>query len=154
MNLMLYIPATGEAQEWMHTVLERVPTKVSAELFRSIGSFSRRLRRPVEGLTIAVLVVGNKEDLANIILIRDLLSEIPIILILPDRAAENTAAGFGLVPRFLTYADGDKAEVGAVLAKMFANYKKKSKAFQTREAFPESAHGGWAPEEVTEPGRD
>lgn len=126
MKVMFYIPATGEAQEWMNEVIKMTPAQAVSELYRNFGSLSCRLRRPSESLTVAVLVVGNKEDLANIISIRDLLFEIPIILILPDRAADITAAGFSLVPRFLTYADGNKAEVGAVLEKMFENHKKKT----------------------------
>ncbi len=125
MNTIFYIPATREAQEWVNAVIKMMPAAASAELYRNIGNLSRRLRRPSEGLTIAVLVASDREDLANIISIRDLLFEIPVILILPDRAADITAAGFSLVPRFLTYADGNKLEVGAVLEKMFANYKKK-----------------------------
>ena len=129
MNVIFYIPATSEAQEWMNAVIKMMPAQASAELYRNIGSLSRRLRRPSEGLTIAVLVAGNREDLANFISIHDLLFEIPVILILPDRTADLTAAGFSLAPRFLTYADGNKAEVGAVLEKMFANYKKKNMEF-------------------------
>jgi hypothetical protein len=124
MNTIFYITATSETQEWMDAVIKMMPAEASAELYRTIGSLSGRLRRPSEGLTIAVLVAGDRKDLANFISIRDLLFEIPVILILPDRAADITAAGFSLVPRFLTYADGNKSEVGAVLEKMFANYKK------------------------------
>jgi hypothetical protein len=129
MNVIFYLSAADETQEWIYEVIKRAPAEVATEIFRSIGSLSRRLRRPTENSTVAVLVVGNKQVLANIISIRDLLFEIPIILILPDRAADITATGFSLAPRFLTYADGNKAEVGAVLEKMFANYKKKNMEF-------------------------
>ncbi len=126
MNTIFYIPATSDAQDWMNAVIKMMPAQASAELYRNIGSLSRRLRQPSEGLTIAVLVAGDREDLANIIAIRDLLFDIPIILILPDRAADLTTAGFRLAPRFLTYADDNKLEVGAVLEKMFANHNKKN----------------------------
>ena len=129
MNVIFYLSTTDKTQEWIYEVIKRAPAEADTEVFRSIGNFSRRLRQPSDGFAVAVLVVGNKEDLANIISIRHLLSEIPIILILPDRAVDITAAGFSLVPRFLTYADGNKAEVGAVLEKMFANYKKKNGEF-------------------------
>ncbi len=126
MNAIFYIPATSAAQEWMNAVVKMLPAQASAQLYRNIGSLSRRLRRPSEGLSIAVLLAGNRADLAGIISIRDLFFEIPVILILPERAADITAAGFSLAPRFLTYVDGNKLEVGAVLEKMFVNYKKKN----------------------------
>jgi hypothetical protein len=124
MNVIFYLLGTGDAREWMNAVITMMPVQTTVELYRNIGSLAGRLRWPSEGLTIAILMAEDSEDLANIISIRDLLFEIPLILILPDRAPDVTAAGFRLLPRFLTYADGDKLEVGAVLEKMYANYKK------------------------------
>ncbi len=129
MNVIFYLSATDEAQEWIFEVIKKAPAEADTEIFRSIGSLSRRLRRPWDEFAVAVLVAMDKEDMAHIIAIRHLLSEIPVILILSDRGVDTTAMGYTLMPRFLTYTDGNKAEVGAVLEKMFANYKKKMGAF-------------------------
>jgi len=81
-----------------------------------------------------VRLAGNKEDLQNLVAIRHLLSGKPFILILPDRRDGTTAIGHSLGPRFLTYADGNLAEVVAVLEKMIENYNSKRAA--TRSAGP------------------
>ena len=125
MNVLFYIPVTGEASERIHGVVQMVPRKTKTEVFRSIKDLSWRLSRPAESPTIAVLLAGNKEDLLGIASIRHLLSEIPIILILPVRDQDTTAMGHSLSPRFLTYMDGNFAEGGAVLGKMLENYRQK-----------------------------
>jgi len=125
MNVLFYIPATGEADEWIQRAADMVAPKAETEVFRSIGDLSRRLCRPVYGgPTVAVLLAGNEEDLLNMVSIRHLFLDIPIILILYDREEDTTAMGYALYPRFLTYADSNPAEVAAVLGKMVEKYNK------------------------------
>lgn len=126
MNVIFYIQATDKTQEWIYEVTKMAPEKADTEIFGSIRSLSRRLRRPSDDFAIAVLAAVDREDLANIISIRSLFLEIPVILILPDREADTTAMGYTLIPRFLTYTDGNPVEVGAVLEKMLQNHKKKN----------------------------
>ena len=130
MNVLFYIPVTGEAGERIHRVVEMVAPKARTEVFYSIKDLSWRLCRPAESPTIAVLLAGDEEDLLSMISIRHLLSEIPVILILPVRDHSITAMGHRLSPRFLTYMDGNFAEVEAVLGKMLENYKKKEMSEQ------------------------
>ena len=125
MNVLFYIPVTGEAGEKIHRVVEMAAPKARTEVFRSIKDLSWRLCRPAESPAIAVLLAGDEEDLLSIVSIRQLLSEIPIILILPVRDHSTTAMGHSLSPRFLTYMDGNFEEVGAVLGKMLEYYKQR-----------------------------
>ncbi|MCD6199973.1 MAG: hypothetical protein J7K15_15635, partial [Deltaproteobacteria bacterium] len=53
--------------------------------------------------------------------VRDLIWDLRLILILPDREAGTIAKGHILRPRFLTYLDSDFTEVAAVLKKMLSN---------------------------------
>jgi hypothetical protein len=124
MNVLFYIPVTGEAGERIHRVAEMAAPKARTEVFRSIKDLSWRLCRPAESPSIAVLLAGDEEDLLSIVSIRHLLSEIPVILILPVSDHRITAMGHRLSPRFLTYMDGNFAEVEAVLGKMLENYEK------------------------------
>ena len=128
MNILFYIPVAISASEGIHEVVDIAALKAGIEVFRNIEDLSRRLSQPAEGPAIAVLIAGNKEDLINITCISRLLSDLPLILILPDREKNTTAMGYTLNPRFLTYADSNFAEVGAVLEKMLEVYKKKEMA--------------------------
>ena len=88
------------------------------ETYRTIGSLAHRLRQPRYDATIAVLLAANREDLYDLLSIRDLFRGISIILILPDRNADTIAKGHKLRPRFLTYKDSNFGAITAVLGKM------------------------------------
>jgi hypothetical protein len=124
MNIFFYIPHTYIVKEknGFYGVVETAGAKAKTEIFRNIPDLSRRLSRPAETATIAVVLISDRGDLNNFVSIRYLLSDIPFILILPHRDNKTTSIGFDLAPRFLTYADTDLREVGAVLEKMIENY--------------------------------
>jgi hypothetical protein len=125
MNVLFYLPVTSEIDARIQEVVEIVRSMAKTEIFRNIDNLSSRLRRPADGLSIVVLVAGNKKDLVDLAFIRHLLSDTPIILVLSDRQNETIAAGHKLYPRFLTYVDSNLMEVGAVLEKMLRNYEKR-----------------------------
>ncbi|MBW2608233.1 MAG: hypothetical protein JRD05_11425 [Deltaproteobacteria bacterium] len=129
MNILFYLPITSEIDARIQEVVEMVKTMAKTEVFRSIENLSKRLRKPADGFTIAVLVAGNKKDLVDLAFIRYLLSDTPIILVLFDREESTTIMGYGLVPRFLTYMDSNLMEVGAVLEKMIQKYEKREAVF-------------------------
>ena len=126
MNVLFYLPVTSELDARIQEVVEMVKPMAKTEVFRSIGDLSIRLCRPAGSSIIAVLLAGNKIDLVDFAFIRNLLSDTPIILILPDREESTAIIGYALVPRFLTYMDSNLMEVGAVLEKMIKYYEKKN----------------------------
>ncbi|MBN1833625.1 MAG: hypothetical protein JW896_16095 [Deltaproteobacteria bacterium] len=124
MNILFYIPHTDIVKEKqrLYRVVEMAGAKAKTEIFRNVPDLSRRLSKPAETATIAVVLISDRGDLNDFVSIRHLLSDIPFILILPHRDNRTTSIGFNLAPRFLTYADTDLREVGAVLEKMIKNY--------------------------------
>ena len=129
MNVLFYLPLTSEIGSKIQGVVKMAKSMARTEIFRSIGDLSSGLCRPADGFTIAVIVTGTREDLANIISIRQLLSGISVILVLSDSHDETIAAGHKLYPRFLTFMDSNLMEVGAVLEKMIQYYEKREAAF-------------------------
>ena len=125
MNVIFYLPVTGEIDARIQGVVEMVRSMAKTEIFRSIEDLSKKLRLPADGFTIAVLVAGNKKDLVDFVFIRHLLSDTPFIIVLYDRKESTTIMGYGLVPRFLTYMDSNLMEVRAVLEKMIQKYEKR-----------------------------
>jgi hypothetical protein len=92
-----------------------------SEFCLKIDDLTDRLRRPKSDPAIAVLLAGSQIDLENFLAIRDLLNRIRIILILPDRNKDTIKKGHTLLPRFLTFVDGNFDWVTAVLHKMIMN---------------------------------
>lgn len=117
MRLLLYTPLGQGAGERLYQMLRTLIPENDVEVYRTIESLSRRLRQPADDLPIAVLHAARREDLWDILAIRDLLRDIRIILVLPDRDENTIAQGHILRPRFLCYTDSDFATVSAVLEK-------------------------------------
>jgi hypothetical protein len=99
-------------------MIEKLNPKMGLELHRSNVSLAQRLRLPLRGIPIAVLHLTRKEDLTDVLSIKDLLGDIRIILRLPDREEETVSKGHILRPSFLVYPDSELREVTEVLKKM------------------------------------
>ena len=118
MNLVVYAAKSdGVAQHLQNVVEETVPKK-NLQIYQNFNCLSYRLQQPMNGLEIAILLAGSDQDLADFISLHDLLSELRIILILPDRKPSTFAKGHKLGPRYMTYTDSDFQDVKAVLSKM------------------------------------
>jgi hypothetical protein len=122
MRLLLYTPVSGGFGGQLQREIEELIPLNDVEVYRSIENLSNRLRQCAHDLSIAVLHAARREDLSDILSIRDLLRDVRIILILPDRDESTVAKGHTLRPRFLSYSDGGFADVFSVLKKCLASY--------------------------------
>jgi len=118
MNLFFYVSVMEGAGNQLYEIIESVVPEDQIEIYRTTKSLFHRLRQPKDNLNIAVLLASSKKDLSDILSIGDLLSDINIILILPDEEEDTIAKGHTLRPRFLTYSDNSFQGVRAVLMKM------------------------------------
>ena len=125
MKVLFYSSDKKEAGKRFKGVIENLVPAKNREIYRTIKHLSLRLRRPTYDLGIAIILTASKEELLEILSIRDLLRHMRIILILPDRKETTISKGHTLYPRFLSYMDSDFEEVGAVLAKMLKNMDSK-----------------------------
>jgi hypothetical protein len=121
MKVLFYTTQSDWAAEQLQSVIETLVLKDQLEMYRTFDSLSRRLCRPSNNLNIAVLAAADEEELWKIVSLSDLLSDIRIILILPDNKPGTIAKAHTLGPRFLTYLDSDFGEVKSVLNKMLDN---------------------------------
>ncbi len=130
MKLVLYANRTDGAGERLHKIIEALVPEEQTEIYQTIHSLSRRLRRPKCDVAIAVILTTTKDELLEISSLKDLLGDIRVILILPDMEDETIAIGHKLRPRFLSYADGDFKDIGAVLCKIL-DYMQSNKVAQS-----------------------
>ena len=120
MRLLLYTPLGQSIGGQLHEMIGALVSEDDVEVYRTIEGLSRRLRQPGNDLPLAILHAPRREDLWDILAIRDLFRDIRIILVLPDRDENTIAQGHILRPRFLCYSDSDLADVSAVLKKYLA----------------------------------
>jgi hypothetical protein len=112
-------PKSGEWPRLRRAISSVVPGCV-AKVCHDIRSLSTYLALPGSRNNVGVLCISNVQELDQILMIRDLISESRIILLLPDRNKETVSKGHRFYPRFLSYMDGDFSDVSAVLQKMLA----------------------------------
>ena len=120
LKVLLYTTKSDGIGKQLISVLGEVIREGDIEVFHHIDSLMNYFRspRPADDLTIAVFLASDREDLQQLVAIRDLIINIRIILVLPDRENETIAEGHSLQPRFITYLDSDFEEIGSVMNKM------------------------------------
>ena len=121
MNLLLYATEPQGTGKQLQKVIEELFPENNTEIYRTIDGLSHRLRQPRYDLAVVVLLAASKQDLLDLLSIRDLLDDLRVILLLPNREKDTITKGHTLRPRFLTYADSNFLDVAAVLSKMVRN---------------------------------
>lgn len=118
MNIIFFLSPTNEQGERLERVVELFFLKHRIEKYQDIESLGRKLHEPYNYKDVILLSPASKEELSRILALQDLLSDMRIILVLPDRDEETVAMGHRLRPRMVTYNDGDYLDVAAVLTRM------------------------------------
>ena len=135
MNIILYSIGGDEAGKKLQRSIEMLVRGENFEVFSTFTSLSCRLHQPLDDVRTVVLNASSKQDLIDIISLRDILWNIRVILVLPNRDAATTSMGHILRPRLISYADSDSLEVFAVLSRMIvANDKVKDASWKYDQA--------------------
>jgi hypothetical protein len=119
MQLLFYSGGDGQNNKRLEVAVRRVIPESQIELFRRLEDFRERLRKPVEPDSIAVLSASSREELQQMQLLRSLLTEIYIVLVIPDRKKSTIELAHLLLPRFLSRKKDNFADLGKVLDKMY-----------------------------------
>jgi len=134
MQLLYYSSGIDENAERLKAAVHKVIPEGRIEHFSKLDDFRDRLRTIVEPDSVAVLSAPNRGELQKMQLFRKLLTEIYVILVLPDRGKGTIALAHQLLPRFLSRKDSDFAELKLVLARMYANSQKPHKGEFIKES--------------------
>jgi hypothetical protein len=118
LHVIFYAAVKNRRETRILNQIEAVMPTESIMICRSTQELSRYLMRPLNEVLAVVLLVADKEDLAEILSLRDVLHETRVILLLPDSENETTVKAHRLRPRLLTFADDDSGAVAAVLGRI------------------------------------
>jgi hypothetical protein len=133
MQLLFYSSGDDQNKKRLEASVHKVIPESKIELFKRLDDFRERLRMPIEPDSIAVLSASNREELQRIQLLRGLLTEIYVILVIPDRKKSTIELAHRLLPRFLSQKENDFTDLKIVLNKMYIN----SQYSHDRELFQE-----------------
>jgi hypothetical protein len=118
MRVILYTPA-GDVEDArrLEETISDVAAEEVIESYRSLESLALRLRNMPQEPVFIVLLAGDRNEMHHMQALRDMLSSLPVFLVIPDQDQETIAKAHLLHPRFLTVKDSDFADLGAVLQK-------------------------------------
>jgi len=119
MQLFLFSSGNDRDQWRLEETVRKVVPESQIELFKRLGDFGERLRLPVEPDSIAVLSVSNREELQQMQPLRGLLSEIYVVLVVPDRKKSTIELAHLMLPRFLSRKRDSFTDLKKVLNKMY-----------------------------------
>jgi hypothetical protein len=119
MQLLFYSSGDDQNKKRLEAAVHQVIPESQIELFKKLADFRGRLRMPVEPESIAVLLVSDREELQQMQLLRGLLTEIYVLLVLPDRKKSTIKLAHLLLPRFLSQIEDDFIDLSKVLNKMY-----------------------------------
>ena len=123
MKLIFYCADPNDFSSGLFDQIRFLVPVGSLVVCRNLEELQHSLLNSAYDLFAAVLVVFSRDDLVDLLSIREFLTSIRVILVLPDCEQETISIGHDLKPRFLT-TDWNSEEVIAVLAKMLRNAEK------------------------------
>jgi hypothetical protein len=118
MQLLFYASKNDENENRLQEAIRTVAPGGTIERFVRLEDFRDRLRRIVEPDSILILAAVDREELLELQAYRDMLTEIFVILVLPDRQESTIKLAHLLRPRFLSQANDDFSELNQIIAKM------------------------------------
>lgn len=121
MQLLFYSSGVDENAKRLSAAVHKVIPKGRIEHFDKLNDFRERLRTIVEPDSVAVLSAPNRKELQKMQSFRGLLTEIYVILVIPNRGKGTFALAHNLLPRFMSQKDSDFADLKKVLNRMYVN---------------------------------
>ncbi len=121
MQLLFYAKRNDESETRLDAAIRSVAPGGAIERFVSLDGFRDRLRSIVEPNSIMVLAAVDREELLEMQALRDMLTEIFVILVLPDRLESTVKLAYLLRPRFLSETKDDFTDLSQIVAKMISS---------------------------------
>jgi len=118
MQLLFYAKRNDASENRLDKAIRSVAPGGAIERFVSLEDFRERLRRIVEPDSIMVLAAVDRQELLKMQALQEMLTEIFIILVLPDREESTIKLAHHLRPRFLSQIEDDFTDLSQIVAKM------------------------------------
>jgi len=121
MQLLFYSSGDDQNAKRLEAAVRKVIPESQIAFFKRLDDFRKRLQMPVEPDSTAVLSASNRQELQQMQALRELLPEIYVILVIPDRKKSTIELAHLLLPRFLSRIESDFTNLSQVVYKMYKN---------------------------------
>jgi hypothetical protein len=115
MHVALYENGIHDTGHKIWNIIENQVSKESTSFFKTIDSFSQQLRQPMNGIFIAIILAATRQELLELVSLSDLMDNIKVILVLPDRHADTLSLGHQLRTCYTTDVDSNLSDIESVL---------------------------------------
>lgn len=118
MSPLIYLPKNGGAGEPILKLVAEVFGTENATICRTEMSLLKHLRQPFPEQRLAVFIMPAAKHLTSLADFEDLLKNLRLVLIVPDRQKETLITAHRFGPRFISSLEDDFDALAAVLRKM------------------------------------
>ncbi len=119
MKIILYDSSEdGKGNKHLQKTIESTISDNPLEVFHRIPDLIRRFHRIPKEVDIAVLLAQSDEQLSELVVLKNIIEDVPIILALPKQDRAMIKKGYHLNPKFIDFMDGGFSNTSAVLEKM------------------------------------
>jgi hypothetical protein len=122
MQLLFYSSKNDKNENRLKAAIRAVAPGGTVEHFTSLTGLRDRLRTIVEPDSIMVLAAVDRSELLKMQAFRDMLTEIFIILVLPDRQKSTIRLAYLLRPRFISQLGDDFNALNQIVSKMISTH--------------------------------
>ena len=105
----------------LEAAVHKVIPESKIESLKRLDDFRERLWSPIDPDSIAVLLASDREELKQMQMLRGLLTEIYVIVVIPDLKKSTVRLGHLLLARYLSQKKDNFINLGKVLRKMYEN---------------------------------
>lgn len=118
MQLLLYASKNDKNKSRLEEAIQAAAPGVAIEHFTRSDDLRDRLRNIVEPNSIAVLMAVDRKELLKMQMFVDLLTEIYVILVIPDLQKSTIRLAHFLRPRFISFIKDDFMDLNQIVVKM------------------------------------
>lgn len=116
--VLVYAKAKNGVSLELKQTLNGRSSDVCLETYSDLDDVFQRLRQPRLNLKIGVLSIGSEAELDRLLTIRELLSDMRLVLVLSDKDPQTVSKAHALAPRFITFSDAGIDPLVSVVEKM------------------------------------
>ena len=136
--MLFYAQARNDVFEPLKQSLNGRASETCLESYSKLEDLFQRLHKPRVNLEIGVFSIGSLAELDLLLTIKDLLSDMRLVLVLADNDPETLSKAHALAPRFISFIDAGIEPLVSVVEKMLG--------YQTaRNASPQAAISATSP---------
>lgn len=116
--MLFYAQARDDVLEPLKQSLNGRASTACLESYTKMEDLLQRLRRPRFNLEIGVFSIGSNAELDLLLTVKDLLSDMRLVLILADNDPQTLSKAHALAPRFISFIDAGIDPLVSVVEKM------------------------------------